>query len=78
MKFYVTVIQVRDLASYKTKLNPPFHTQEKSLYQVMNMTVVIHTFDVFELLILTFDHGLCFEFSLEFNNFVILLYTSIV
>ena len=43
---------------------------------VRNMTVVIHSFDVFELLVLPFDWGLLFEFSLEFSIFVILLFDT--
>ena len=38
------------------------------------MTVVIHSFDMFELLILLFDWGLSFlNFPWEFSIFVILL-----
>ena len=33
---------------------------QKCLYQFRNMTVVFHSFDVFELLILPFDYGLSF------------------
>ena len=52
--FYWTVIQVRGFASYKTSFNPPFFYIRKCLYQLKNMTV-IHSCDVFELLILLFD-----------------------
>ena len=44
MELEATVIQVNSLASYKTKF-----------YPVRNMTVVIHSSDVFELLILPFN-----------------------
>ena len=52
--FYATVIQVKGLANHKTM----FSCIRKDLSQVRNLTVVIHSFDVLELLILTFAKGL--------------------
>ena len=54
MEFYAIVIQLRGSSSYKTWFNPPFYIR-KGLYQVKNMTIVVHSFDEFELLILPFD-----------------------
>lgn len=51
---YVTVMQVRGLTSCKTRFNLP----KKCLYQVRDTTVVFHSFDVFELLIVVFHKGL--------------------
>ena len=44
------------------------------MYQVRNMTVVVHSFDVFELSIVPFFR---FEFSSESGIFEILLFTTL-
>ena len=62
MKFDANVIQVRNLASYKTRSNPPFCTKE-------NMTVVIHSFDVFQLLDFLFWNFLGFQYFCYFTCF---------
>ena len=54
VEFHATVIQVRGIASHKSTI---FYIR-KWLYQVRNMTVLIHSFDVFEVLIFPFNYGL--------------------
>ena len=51
MVFDVTALQVRGLAVLKQVQSTVFYIK-KCLYQVRNLTVVMHSFDVFELLIL--------------------------
>ena len=66
----MTVIQENGLTSFETRLSPSF-----SLYQIWNMNVVIHSFDMFELLILPLDYGLSFwSFPRSSVFFVILLF----
>ena len=48
MEFDETVIKVKGFASYKTRFNSIFYIG-KCLYQFKDKTVVIPSFDVFEL-----------------------------
>ena len=68
----------RDSQSYKTRFNPPFSNNKNAcIYLVMNMTVVVHSYDVFELLILPFHEGLsALNFPQSSLFFAILLFTQ--
>ena len=54
------------LASYKIRFNPPFSTQEKCMFQFRSMTVIIHSFNVFELLILIRDFPFWIFFGVQY------------
>lgn len=54
MAFYATVIQMSGLDSYKTRFYRPIWLRTY-LCQVRNKTIVLHSFDVLEILILPFD-----------------------
>ena len=56
MEFHATVIQARGLTIKPGLIHYFLHWQ--CLYHVRNMTFAIHSYNVFELLILPFDKGL--------------------
>lgn len=71
-KFFETAILARCLVSHKTGLILHF-LHKQCLYQVRNMTDVIHWFEVSELLIFQFDYRLSI---LKFPRIFCLFYFS--
>ena len=66
---YAAVMQLRGLIN---QVKATMFYIRKCMYQVRNMTVTFYLFEVFELLILTFDYELSvLNFPREFDFFVI-------
>lgn len=72
LEFSATVIQVRGWSSYETRLIPPCSTAmiTKYLYQGKNVTVVFHSFDVFEFMLKGFLllHLVILVVEVQFND----------
>ena len=70
-EFYATIIQVRGLARYEKKIfNPPFSTSSQK------HDSFFHSFDVFEVLILSFDKEssvLNYRWSLDYICYLLFL-----
>lgn len=59
IEFYATVMLVSGLVGYGTRFHiSSIYYISKFLYQVSNITVVVHLFDLFERLILPFEWGI--------------------